>query len=127
MNLVLKDLMESTKKSLKEATNTGYTLEDLERLFKIDETIDYELGIIAQPKDEEVPFAWDAGVSIVEGQVHIDGNFMPGGPEAGRVHIECKFDSFKRNFELRCDLYALDDKDLSDEDKDFVRTMCTSY
>jgi len=118
------------QKKLNEAVDTSYSLEDLQRLLSLDTELKYGLGIIAQPKSEGTPFAWDNSIELDGNTVTISGHLAPGGPESGSVIIKTSFDNFKKYYELRADLSALDEyssEDLSEEEKDFVKRLCNPY
>lgn len=129
MNFVMEGILTQKKaqKKLTEAVS-NYSIEDFKRLLDIDKSIDFSLGIIAQPLSDDIPIAWDNTLDLAEGSVvHITGNVAPGGPADGQVEIRVPFDRFSKLYELRCDYGELEDAEIPEEDKDFVRSLCASY
>lgn len=99
----------------------------IERIIQIDDELGYTLGLLAQPKNDDVPFAWDAGIFVEGGNVVMEGNVAPGGT-LGSVLIKVPVDRFFDFYDLLamdCTRSEVASLGLSPEDEELVLSTCT--
>lgn len=117
-------------KNLKESSSSSYTLEDLQRLIDLDEETGYELYLSAVPTSDDVPFAWDSTISVEGDRVIIQGGIAPGSDyDRSSVVINTSLKYFQRFYTLDINhtQQSLAELGLSEEDQDFIWSICGSY
>lgn len=117
-------------KNLKESSSSSYTLEDLQRLIDLDEETDYELYLSAVPTSDDVPFAWDSTISVEGDRVIIQGGIAPGSDyDRSSVVINTSLRYFQRFYTLGINhtQQSLAELGLSEEDQNFIWSICKSY
>lgn len=117
-------------KNLKESSSSSYTLEDLQRLIDLDEETGYELYLSAVPTSDDVSFAWDSAISVEGDRVIIQGGIAPGSDyDRSSVVINTSLEVFQRFYTLGINhtQQGLAKLGLSEEDQNFIWSICESY